>query len=223
MTQTGIHTIDPTGVRDIAPDVLGDDGQVKVMPAAYYAGVSAKERSVFCVRHGVYCLPTIELIEFLKEAIGDRDAIEIGAGNGVIAAALGIRATDNRMQDTDLVRAYYGAIDQATVKYGENVEKLSARDAVRKYKPAVVVAAWVTHKYDQRRHEAGGNEFGVDESDVLKNCEQYMFVGNTQVHRGKEIWSKKPALDYPSWLYSRALNGSPDFVAIWEGGKARHA
>lgn len=213
------YTIDATRVRDIAPDVLDENGRLKIMPASYYAGTTVSERAVFCVRNGVYSLPTTELIDWLRAAIDGRPAIEIGAGNGVIAEALGIPATDNRMQEAPAMAALYNDAGQAPVTYGANVEKIAAREAVRKYRPDVVVGAWVTHKYDARRHEHGGNMFGVDETDVLKHCQHYLFVGNVQVHKGKEIWRKPNTIDYPNWLYSRAMNSTPDFVAAWRGSK----
>lgn len=214
------YVIDGRGVRDIAPDVLDETGRLKVMPAAYYDATTIEERAIFGVRNGIYALPTVELIDWLRAAIGDRSAIEIGAGNGVIAEALGIPATDNRMQEEPAIRAQYAAMHQPTVTYGAHVEKLDALEAVSKYRPQVVVAAWVTHKYDATRHEAGGNAWGVDERELLRNVEQYIFVGNTAVHTHKAIWETRPAVwENAPWLYSRAMNGSPDFVAIWKGAK----
>ena len=39
---------------------------------------------LWCVRQGIYQLPTCELIEWLKEAIGGRTAIEICAGRSCL-------------------------------------------------------------------------------------------------------------------------------------------
>ena len=84
--------------RDISADVLDGSGRLRILPAAYWATTTPPERGLFCVRHGVYCLVTEELVAYLREAIAGRSAIEIGAGNGVLAEALGIPATDNFMQ-----------------------------------------------------------------------------------------------------------------------------
>ncbi|MEX3635976.1 hypothetical protein [Paraburkholderia sp. BR14320] len=219
----GVHQISLAGVRDIAPEALGEDGHVKVMPAGFYAVTSLNERAVFAVRNGLYCLPTTELVDWLRDVISGQSAIEIGAGNGVIAAALGIPATDSWMQEHPAIAAYYRVHAQPTVRYGAHVEKLAAYEAVRKYRPDVVIASWVTRKYDEREHAAGGNALGVDELDVLKHCKRYVLIGNTQVHAKSALWQRKPMLhENPRWLYSRAVNGSPDFVAIWEGGAAQH-
>lgn len=210
------HIIDPKNARDLSTEAIDCNGHIKVMPASFYANTTPAERGVLAVRHGVYCLPTFELVERLREIIDGRSAIEIGSGNGVLAGALDIHATDNKMQDDPEIREHYKMMGQPPVKYGANVEKITARDAVRKYRPRVVIAAWVTHLYDERNHDAGGNMFGVDELDILRNCEAYVFVGNTQVHAKKPLWKHSPdVLEMPSWIYSRALNGSPDFISVW--------
>src|SRR5690606_25860612 len=103
------------------------------------------------------------------------------------------------------------------IVYGKNVEKLAAKNAVQKFRPQVVVASWVTHLYREDRHEAGGNMFGVDEEFILDNCEEYIFIGNTAVHASKSIWTRPHERHTPDWVFSRASNGSPDFVAVWSG------
>lgn len=40
-------------------------------------------------------------------------------------------------------------------------------------------------------------------------------MGNEQVHERKPIWSLSQKKWTPPWLYSRAVNGSPDFIASW--------
>lgn len=210
-----VFSIDPNGVRDIAPEVLGPDGRLRVLPAEYWATTSPEERALFGHRHGVYGFPTTELVEYLKELIGDRKAIEIGAGSGVLAEALGIPATDSKQQEEAEYRAHYATIKQPIVPYGPNVIKCEASEAVRKYKPDVVIGCWVTHKYDMRRHSAGGNEVGVKEEYILDRCETYVVIGNEKVHAGKSIWKQPHSIIYPDWLYSRARNGTRDFIAVW--------
>ena len=207
--------LDPSNVRDISSLLLEDDGTFRVLPASAYEGTTPEERLLFGVRHGIYGFPTIELVDFLRERIAGRRAIEIGSGNGVLAATLGIPATDNRQQEDPAIRAYYDSIAQPVVRYGNDVEKLSATEAVAKYKPQVVVASWVTHRFDPARQDAGGSETGVDEVALLKTCETYLFVGNEQVHAKKAIWAMPHSKLTPPWLFSRAMNGSPDFIAIW--------
>lgn len=213
----GMATImlDPRHVRDLSSQLLDANGQLKVMPAAFYEGTTREERMLFAVRRGFYGLPTLELVEYLRERIGNRSVLEIGAGAGVLSQALGIRGTDNWQQNDPAIRAYYALLRQPTVPYHASVEKLTADQAVAKYEPQVVVACWVTHRYDPARHEAGGNEDGVDEESIIANCEEYIVIGNEKVHADKSIWSLPHEKFEPPWLYSRAGNGSKDFIAVW--------
>lgn len=213
--------LDADNIRDIAPEVLDTDGRIRVLPAAYWAGTTVEERALFGHRHANYSFPTVELVDRLRELIGDRTAIEIGAGHGVLAEALDIPATDNRQQEMPEYRLRIALSGQPPVRYGPNVIECHASRAVRRFKPQVVVGCWVTHKYDPARHEAGGNEIGIDEPDILRNCETYIVVGNEQVHAGKSIWARRHTIEYPDFVYSRAHNGSRDFIAVWPGSKRR--
>lgn len=79
--------LDPSQIRDISPLVLGDDGRMRVLPAEFWIGTTQAERILFGHLNGIYSFPTVELVEHLKALIGDRSAIEIGAGHGVLAQA----------------------------------------------------------------------------------------------------------------------------------------
>ena len=215
--------VDARSIRDISSLVLDSKGRLKVVPAEVYRSTTLHDRAVFSMRAGLYGLPTVELVAHLKALIAGRRAIEIGAGHGVLALALGIPATDNRQQEDPVIKAHYAALQQTTVPYGDNVEKLDALSAVEKYEPEVVIACWVTHLYDPARHEAGGNAWGVDESALLDRVATYVHIGNEQVHRNKAIWARPHTLSHPDWLYSRAVNGSRDFIAVWEQGVSRDA
>ena len=212
---TGVLALNPSGVRDIAPEVLDSDGRLRVLPAEYWATTTSEERALFGHYHGLYSFPTVELVEYLKELIGDRSAIEIGAGHGVLAEALGIRATDSRQQEQQKYREHYRRVNQPIVAYGPNIVECDGNRAVRKYKPQVVIGCWITHKYDPRRHAAGGNEAGVKEEEIVAGCDSYVVIGNEQVHASKSIWKLPHTIEHPDWLYSRAHNGTPEFIAVW--------
>jgi len=212
------NELDPARVRDISPYVLDSAGRVRVLPSEFWASTTIEERALFGHRYGIYNFPTVELVDFLRDYIGDRRAIEIGAGHGVLAQALDIRATDNCMQRKAKYRRIYRATGQPTVPYGRNVIEIDAHDAVRRYDPDVVIGCWITHRYDPGRHYAGGNEIGVDEADVIRHCLQYIMIGNTAVHALKPIWELPHIISYPSFVFSRSANGSPDFLAVWGRG-----
>lgn len=209
------YPTDATNVRDISSLLLDSHGQLRVVPARTLEATTAQERFAFGVRHGLYSFPTEELCAFLQARIQGRTAIEIGSGHGALASALSIPATDNRQQEEPAVKAHYRHIGQPTVPYGEHVEKLDAVAAMQKYRPSVVIACWVTHLFDQDRPDAEGSMFGVDEASLIASCDEYIFIGNEQVHAKKPIWMIPHEKLTPSWVYSRAINGSRDFVAIW--------
>jgi hypothetical protein len=211
--------IDPSTVRDLRPDALGADGRLRVLPAAFWASTSALERAAFGMQTGLYSFPTLELVAYLRELIAGRAAIEIGAGHGVLAEALGIPGTDSYQQRLPRYRAVYEHIGQPIVPYGPRVQRMPASQAIRHYRPAVVIGCWVTHKYDPSQHERGGNEAGIDEADVLQHCTVYVFVGHERVHKDKPIWRCRHSIEFPAFVYSRAMPGDGrNFVAVFEGG-----
>ena len=210
-----VTVLDTTKICDLSSDLLDSSGQLRIVPAQFYANTTAEERALFGHRHGAYLLPTLELIEYLRKRIASRTAIEIGAGNGVVAKALGIPATDSLQQaEPSIVRSYLLA-GQVPVKYGVNVEKLDAISAIRKYRPQVVLGCWVTHRYNPKQHGRGGNSDGIDELKLLSLCEEYIFIGAQLAHRSKPIMDLDHVTETPQGLYSRAVRANTDFVAIW--------
>lgn len=213
--------LDTEGIRDISPDALDENGRLKVQPAAFWAKTNREERALFGHRHAAYGLPTEELVTFLKGFIHGRPAIEIGAGNGVLAEALGIPATDNRQQEMPKYREIYARLGQPTVKYGPNVITMDAAEAVAHYRPAVVVGCWITHRYDPLKPWRQGNEIGVDEEEIIDQVEDYVSIGNGAIHSAKPIWTLRhlKVPDLHPYLYSRAMAVEEDFLAVWPGGK----
>lgn len=194
---------------------LDTNGVLQVMPASFYQQFEPVELAAFGVRNGLYGLPTTELVDWLKGITGDRTVMEIGAGNGVLAKALGIRATDNWMQAVPAVAAHYRMLNQAPVQYGAWVEQLDAHEAIAKHQPDVVLACWVTHKYRDDRPELGGNIMGVTEEDVLATCQTYIHVGHSQTHANKSI-RQFPHRRYQfDWLVSRSMKPELNEICIW--------
>lgn len=89
-----------------------------------------------------------------------------------------------------------------------------AKEAVEKYRPSVVIACWVTHRFNPSRPHAGGSAYGVDEEELIAACDEYIFIGNEHVHRHKSTWAIEHEMLTP-WVYSRAVNGTRDFIAMW--------
>lgn len=195
--------------------LINIDGSLNVVPAAAYEPFDQDLISLFCVKFGYYCLPTTELIDFLDKRINERKAIEIGAGNGSVGRALGITMTDNFQQEMLKYKQLYEMIQQATVPYGPDVLAMDAITAVKRLKPKVVLGCWVTHEYDPRYHERGGNEIGIKEEWILKNCSEYIFVGNISTHHLKPICDLPHETIKADWLVSPAFERSTNVIKIW--------
>lgn len=194
---------------------LDHDKVLQIMPASFYQQFTTEELAVFGVKNGVYSLPTVELVDWLKATVGDRSMLEIGAGNGVLAKALNIRATDNWMQTWPEIAAHYHALRQAPVQYGAWVENLDANAAVQKHRPDVVLGCWVTHRYREDRHDAGGNMYGIDEEAVLSGCQTYIHVGNSRTHANKSIRQLPHRRYRLDWLVSRSLQPELNEISVW--------
>jgi len=199
--------------------LLNDDGKLNVVDAKEYEQFTQDQISYFCVQKGFYCLPTTELIKFLSVKIGDRKAIEIGAGNGSVGRALNIKMTDNYQQNMLRYKTMYERMQQTTVPYGDDVLQMDAKRAIEYHKPDVVLACWVTHKYNPLHHYKGGNEIGVDEEHLLANIKEYIFVGNATVHAEKPILKRQHDTLITNWLVSRAFEPEFNVIKIWKGDK----
>lgn len=205
-----MHRADPGNQGAIGPD-----GALRVMPAEFYRQFSTEELMIFANQRAIYNLPTLELVAWLKQAFGALSVLEIGAGNGVLADALDIPASDNWMQTWPDIVAHYQMLRQPTVQYGPRVLRLDALGAIDAHKPDVVLACWVTHKYRADRHEMGGNMFGVDEEAVCGACKTYVHVGNSVTHANKSIRSMPHRRYTFDWLISRASNPDHNEICVW--------
>ncbi|EMK1731203.1 hypothetical protein V8N76_004508 [Salmonella enterica] len=173
--------------------LFDEDLVLRPMPMAWWQALSADQRAMIGHVAGLYSFPTLELVETLRGIIAGRESqtIEIGAGNGGLCRALGIRGTDNYHQEGGTLSSqYYDANGVPPVQYGDHVERIQATDAMRKFKPKVVISCWVTHKWDPRRPHLKGNMYGVDEHYILNRCDEYIFIGSgTPSHRHKPIFA----------------------------------
>ena len=198
------------------------DGLLVPLPASELAKIPQPELSLACNRHGVYQIPSTELIEYLRGEMGDPSkAMEVGAGNGCIGRALGIRMTDNWLQTRPDIKAYYEMIGQVTVKYGEDVEKIEALEAFEKYKPEVVIGCWITERV--KGGVTIGHVEGVREMEMFeRGLKKYIHVGNNKTHGPKlkrmldndlGITCKAFTID---WLFSRSMSKSENSIYIFE-------
>lgn len=83
---------------------------------------------------GIYCFYARPLIQALADLIGTRDCLEIAAGDGTLSrflAAEGVRVTATDDQSW-----------KHAVKYPESVVRMDAVQALKRYRPRVVVCSW---------------------------------------------------------------------------------
>jgi len=138
----------------------------------------------WCVKNGVYQVPTWELIDWLKHTINGDPAIEICAGKSCIGRYLGIPMTDSYQQTNPLVALYYATRMQMPAIPPPDVERLDAHQAIAKYRPKIVIGAWVT-KHSWIRNQ--GNYWGVHEEQILRAGCTYIHIGNDDPH-GDVVW-----------------------------------
>jgi hypothetical protein len=208
------------GFKDLSVDLIREDGKLKLLPADHYKQYRWEDFRYFCHEYARYGIPTIELVDYIKQIIDDRCAIEIGAGAGDLGFHLGIHMTDSKKQQDDLIiRAYYKAMNQPTIKYPKDVEKIDSLEAVKKYKPKVVVASWIT-PYSKHETTFGSNPNGVKEDKILELVDTFIIIGNIGIHGDKPILSFTHKSVNAPWIVSRAKNDGKNVIFIWEKNNA---
>jgi len=184
-----------------------------------YAGSTSLK--LWATLQGIYGIPTTQMIDWLRDKIGGRKAIEVGAGNGVYGRSLGIPMYDNFMQERPEIALIYALQRQSTVPYGADVQRMDALDAVKQHRPEVVLGVWVTQKFEEG-YDHGAMD-GIDERAILAvpSTQTYMVVGNLNVHGGKEIRTNVPKgwtlteYDLPFNL-SRANQPEKNRIFVWD-------
>lgn len=214
-----IREIEKQDISELESEALDSDGALQVMTSAFYARFDQDQLIWFCVQYGLYLLPTVELVLALRQLIRGRKAIEVGAGNGCLGRALGIRMFDNFHQLWDPnTKEFMRSVRQPVVKYGADVERCDGAKAVRLRKPEVVIGAWNTNKYEERYHERDGNVIGIDARAIVRRA-HYIMVGSTDVHKNNHLVleAKPEVLKWkPTIIYSRCYDASSNVVFLWK-------
>lgn len=201
-------------VRKLDPPLLHPNGRIKLHPASFYQQFSKEEILAWCNLRARYSIPTQELVTWLKEQIGDRRALEIGAGMGDLGYHLGIKTTDSYLQVNNAeVRAYYAKLGQPPTQPPKFVERREALAAVRKYRPQVVIGCYITQKW--QLGDLQGSDYGVEEDKMLRLISTYIHVGNLQSHGDKRLLQLPHQVYQPPWLVSRSPNPASNLIYIW--------
>jgi len=214
----GVEVFKKSDISELE-NLLLKDNKLQIVSYKDLQGFTKEQISQFCVQNGFYTIPTLELISFLQEEIKDvelNQVLEIGAGHGAISKALNIRAVDSFMQDKEEIKEVYNLLRQTPVPYGEHVEKYDGNDAIRRFKPKIVIGAYCTHKYNPKEHWRGGNAFGFNEKLILERVEKYIHVGNRHVHNKKPILKYKHREIKEDWIVTRSFYPKDNIIWIWE-------
>ena len=208
---------DPTGELEMHAKSLHEQvvdpetNRVKLLPAAFWQELDRRVFLVWCHMTARYGIPTVELCAWLREQIGTRRAVEIGAGNGDLGYHLGITETDSYCQTKiPWVAATYAMSGQVPTRPGPTVEQLDALKAVQAKRAEVVVASWVTHQ----SNVGAGFSHGVRESGIVKLAD-YIMIGNLGPHAAKPLLAAPHQEFIFPWLVSRATDPTLDCVWVW--------
>jgi hypothetical protein len=209
-----INALPNTDITELEK-ILVTNGKINNLPFDTLNAFTQEQLSVFCHKYAIYQLPTQELIQFISKQIDGQPALEIGSGNGCIGRSLGIRMADNKMQNLPEIKFHYDMLRQPTITYGEDVEELDGIEAIKKYRPKVVVACWVTQKWKEGMED--GNMLGVEEELIFENgVEKYIHVGNEKTHASKVILDKFPVRKFKhKTILSRSMAREQNIIYIF--------
>ena len=212
-------TILPNENVDYMDDLLLDNGLLRVLPAAILAALPPVHISIWGNKKGVYCFPTIELIEWLRDKVAGRSAIEICSGNGAIGRALNIPRTDSYNQTKPEMMALYAMYNQTPIFPPQDVQEFEANEAVDYFKPEVVLGSYITQRYllgdELAVPKIGSSVYGVNELDLLPKVQTYIAIGNKTSHGDKRI-RKLPHKVYQfPWLFTRTLKPEENEISVW--------
>lgn len=190
-----------------------DGDRLKLLPASEYLSVPHIVIQAIAAESARYVFPTVELVDWLRARIGNRTAIEIGAGQGDLGIRLGVKMTDNYCQTIPLVTMYYQMLRQRPTQPPKDVERLDALEAIKKYKPQVVFGGFITHRFIGGNT---GNQFGPIEEEILANCQEYIMIGNEHTHKEKPILRMPHETIKHDWLITRAAKPSQNVIWSWK-------
>jgi hypothetical protein len=216
MTGTEVKNSDVSYLNNLLLDKMG---LLRVLPAKTLQDITHPHLQLWANKNGVYVFPTTELIQWLKEKIGKRTAIEIGAGHGAIGRALDVPRTDSYIQLTPEMQLLYRMNSQKPTTPPPDVLRYEASDAVARFKPQVVFGGYITQLYqpgDEQEPKTGSSIHGVNELEIHQKVETYIVIGNMMSHHDKRLFLKTHEILTFDWIVTRSLNHEKNRIFIWE-------
>jgi hypothetical protein len=214
MTQRALNHFNTQHLDSV---LLDNEGRLKVLDTVVFGQINPIELKVWARNNGVFHFITTEMITWLKDRISGKAAIEICAGKGTIGRALGIPSTDSYVLQKP--RNLYKIVElgEEPTNPPPDVLRYEAMQAVRKFKPAVVVGAFVSqvHRPWEDYNIIPSSPFGVDEELLLQHVQTYIMFGNKGPHKFKRIFKHKHKEYSFPWLHTRAQNQQLNRVWIW--------
>lgn len=99
---------------------------IKLFPSEFYHSLNNDSLRIWCICRAIYQLPTIELVQWLKNNFNLDKAIEIGAGNNYIYHHLGIVSIDNYSEQIPAVKLVHKILNQPSTNPPPTVKNIDA-------------------------------------------------------------------------------------------------
>ena len=159
---------------------------------------------------GIYCFYSSRLIQELAALIDSRLCLEIGAGDGTLSRLL----DGNGIQIIATDDYSWGH----TISYPDTVEKIDAREALKKYRPQVTFSSWPPPNNNFERHVFTTESV---ELYIVIGSRHKFASGNWESYTGQNLFDWKidsrlsryvipPELDNAVLIFSRKPNRQAD-------------
>lgn len=196
-----IENTDTSDIRKMAYK----NGEFQILPYSAWAQHDPVAIRLFLHEEALYSIPTEEVVEFIDELIGEHTAIEIGAGHGLWGRELDIPLTDSKLQERPEVKLMYLMAKQPLIKYPQDIIKLRASDAIKRFKPHTVFASYFTPICEGAKYMEGDEVYRDDER-LFPNwgVKRYIKIGSINTHGNNPLMKLAHEEHNPIELITRA-------------------
>ena len=212
-----VHLIQKAPMEPVE-QLIGPGGSIVPVNAHILQALPLPCIQAYCHFHGIYQVPTIELMLWLAAYATGPKALEICAGKGDLGRILGIRSTDSYMHLFPKIRRAYEAMGQPITKPPASVEKLEALEAVRKYNPEIVLASWASEFGASPIEGRHTSPLGIHEREIWEHpsVKTYIVIGNRACHNERLPGVTPHETIEGQWLVSRAVDQKANFASVWK-------
>ncbi|MEG3881894.1 hypothetical protein QT972_31505 [Microcoleus sp. herbarium7] len=193
--------------------LLDTNNRIKLLPAAAYQASARQELRIWMHHRNRYCIPTVELVDWLKAKIDGRSAIEIAAGNDDLAYHLGIRSISNQhaISTAYTTVLFPGQIPTRVIT--SDVHHMDVTQAIYELRPEVAIGAWIPDKFTDNYR---GLDYAPNDYQIIQNAD-YIHIGTEKIHGKCRILGFPHEAFKPQGLVSRTSESPPDDVIhVWK-------